>query len=363
MKVNRSSVIHFNHLTKKKKSEIAELLQLYSKIVNWFIENYENQIPEKRKFDLILATEISKCPLKASARLIKNAYSEGYGMIQSAKSLSNTTKKPYVQPKHTGKKAILSETVNEVSFVTKTKEYDLNTTIKCIGDRKKISIPLKKNKHFNKWQNLGKLSKSVTLTKNSIQFSFEIETEKKKTTGENIGIDLGLKNLCTLSSGELIGDKIETLIIKLNNKVRNSKSWKKCKLQIKQYINEELKKIDFSSYRLIVVEKLKNIKYKMKLKRRLSKNIRARLSHWNSSYVLKRIQMLCEENRVSFRSVPSYYTSVDCSCCGHRDKKNRQSQEIFSCTKCGYSANADFNASLNILGRFLTGHYGAGFKA
>ena len=42
------------------------------------------------------------------------------------------------------------------------------------------------------------------------------------------------------------------------------------------------------------------------------------------------------------------YTSQTCSRCGHVDKENRQTQETFVCTKCGFELNADHNASINI---------------
>lgn len=45
------------------------------------------------------------------------------------------------------------------------------------------------------------------------------------------------------------------------------------------------------------------------------------------------------------------YTSQTCSCCGNVDKGNREGVS-FKCTVCGYKANADLNASINILNRF-----------
>jgi putative transposase len=42
------------------------------------------------------------------------------------------------------------------------------------------------------------------------------------------------------------------------------------------------------------------------------------------------------------------YTSLQCSCCGHTAKGNRSSQERFACTACGFEANADHNAAINI---------------
>ena len=94
----------------------------------------------------------------------------------------------------------------------------------------------------------------------------------------------------------------------------------------------------------------------------MSKNIRSSIGKWNVSYWFDRLEQKCEENRVSFRSVLPFYTSVTCSNCGHSEKRNRLNQESFCCLKCGYSSNADLNASRVILDRFLTGKYGSGFQ-
>ena len=51
--------------------------------------------------------------------------------------------------------------------------------------------------------------------------------------------------------------------------------------------------------------------------------------------------------------VPAAYTSQACHKCGHVAKGNRESQAVFHCVKCGYEANADTNAAMNILGRAL----------
>jgi len=95
-----------------------------------------------------------------------------------------------------------------------------------------------------------------------------------------------------------------------------------------------------------------------KLKGRLSKNIRSSIGSWNYAYWLNRLEMNCEENRVSFRTVSPYNTSITCSACSHIDSRNRNG-EIIKCQSCGYTDNADINAALNIVRRFLTGKYGS----
>lgn len=372
MKIIRSSKCYFNKwLTQSKMSELKDILQEYARVCNYFVEKYENEIPTKQKFDLLHAEYIQKCIQETStfltARLIKQAFSEAYGAVQSAKSNAENRKdKKYFRPTFNGKKMILSECSQEHGLSENTILFDYNITLKCLRTDKgrgyKISIPLKKHVQFNKWNNLGKVAKSVTITDKYVMFSFEIETGEKKQEGTLLGFDFGIKRLGTLSNGEIIGENIEKHLYGLQRKKRCSKAYYRKKEEIREYINKEIKEINFKDKQLIVVEKLKNMKYKMKERGRLSKNIRSVFYNLSYRQVLQRIQMLCEENRVTFRSVLPYNTSIECSKCGHIEKGNRLSQESFVCQKCGYSDNADNNASKVILKRFTTGTYGSCYK-
>ena len=366
MKINRSSKIHFGKwLTKEKKSNISLFLDEYSKIVNYFISNYLEDSKTKEKKELLLAQHIQKCITVTEtwlyARTVKNAFAEGYGMCQSYHSNKENDETHNI-PVHTGKKAILSCTNNTQSEETHTVEFDFNTTLICIGNKMKISIPLKKHKQFNKWNSVGKRSSSIVLTRNYVQFSFEIETGTKKEEGNLLGVDIGLKNLIADSSGNFIGTELTNMILSLHRKKQHSKGWNRKREEIKEYIDRCCKEIPFETIQLLVVEKLKDVKKNMKVKRRLTKSVRRVISNWNYAYVLKRLQELCEVNRVSFNRVSPFYTSQDCSSCGYRDKKNRQDQEHFVCQRCGHADNADTNAARNILGRFLAGKYGSRYK-
>lgn len=361
MKITRSSKIHYNRfLTGKKKSEIRLVLDEYSKIVNYFIVKYQGDIPDKTKFDLLLANNIQSCISETgtwlSARMVKNAFSEGYGMVQSYKSNLESNDKHSI-PNHTGKKMILSSTINTQHEIVNTKDFDFGVTLGSIGNKMKIYIPLKRHRHFNKWNDVAKRSSTITVTDSYIQFSFEQQTGKKKTGDNKIGVDIGVNKLITTNNGKFIGDGFKDLLRKLKNKKQKSKSYKRTKLEIKEYVNKSLKEIQWNNIDMIVVEKLKKVKHKMKVKRRMTKTNRFFISNWNYRYILDRIQRLSEENRVSFRSVSPYYTSIECSSCGHRDKRNRVNQEKFLCLNCGTEDNADINAAKNILNRFLTTSY------
>ena len=58
-----------------------------------------------------------------------------------------------------------------------------------------------------------------------------------------------------------------------------------------------------------------------------------------------------EERGGSLSLVDPKYTSQGCAACGVTDKKNRKSQAVFQCVECGHSDHADRNAALNILRR------------
>ena len=66
------------------------------------------------------------------------------------------------------------------------------------------------------------------------------------------------------------------------------------------------------------------------------------------------------EERSCARKVAPAYTSQTCSLCGAVDAGSRRSQSVFRCTTCGYWANADTNAALNILALGMASANGRG---
>lgn len=53
-------------------------------------------------------------------------------------------------------------------------------------------------------------------------------------------------------------------------------------------------------------------------------------------------------DKMDVYEVPSKNTSRRCNKCKHTCEENRESQAVFSCTKCGHVAHADVNAAENI---------------
>ena len=72
------------------------------------------------------------------------------------------------------------------------------------------------------------------------------------------------------------------------------------------------------------------------------------LRNWSYYELQQMIEYKADRLGIKARYVNPAFTSQTCSRCGNIDKENRQTQETFVCTKCGFKLNADHNAAINI---------------
>lgn len=402
MKINRSTQCSLKFSTENKQEQLNRILNEYGKTVNQFIDFFWiNGTVSKTK----LLKEIVDTPSTwLSARLRKVAAREALDMIKSTQEVHQSNKKQLelsikaieykiettpansthnrrklnnwykslkrkktkiehmqpTKPKHTGNRMHVSCTIAELQQPKKTNKFDNWLHLASIGNKMILDIPIKLHKHFNILQAKGKRLNDYIITRNYVQFGFEIETGEKKETNKVLGVDTGINALASTSDNEQLGTDIKEKIEKIKRSQKGSKKQKSLIRGLKQRIDEVAKEIA-NKTDLVVVEKLRNMNNNSKLKGRLSKNIRSSIGSWNYSYWLDRLQQKCEENRVTFRTVCPSYTSQECFQCGHIDRGNRNG-EIFRCRRCDHSCNADVNAARNILERFLSGPYGAAYK-
>jgi IS605 OrfB family transposase len=230
--------------------------------------------------------------------------------------------------------------------------FDIWLELSSIGNKIKILIPIKKHKHFNKFNDdpSWSMSKSVRLRRSGyIDFFFFKKDVAPKSKGANVGVDIGINKMLTLSNGVVVGKDIKEKINEVNRKEQKSKAWYRALDELHSYINQEINRIDIYEIKTLVLEDLTGISHKTK--NRVGKTTRRLIGHWNHKYIVDRIKNKCEVNRVGVVFVDPKYTSQTCRMCGHIDKGNR-SGEMFKCKKCGFAGNADYLASLNILDRF-----------
>ena len=72
------------------------------------------------------------------------------------------------------------------------------------------------------------------------------------------------------------------------------------------------------------------------------------LRNWSYYELQNMIEYKADRIGIKVKYINPSYTSQKCSKCGHIDKENRQTQEKFVCTQCGFELNADHNAAVNI---------------
>ena len=192
-------------------------------------------------------------------------------------------------------------------------------------------------------------------------------------SNEGIGIDLGLKDFAIISSGKTYRNinksaglkKLEKQLIReqrsLSRKYENLKKGEstqraniqKQKLKVQKlhhkmdnirtdYINKTIAEIVKTKPSYITIEDL-NVKGMMK-NRCLSKAVASQKFYEFRT----RLKAKCDENGIELRVADRFYpSSKTCHHCGSVRKNLKLSDRIYRC-ECGYVADRDFNAALNL---------------
>jgi len=238
---------------------------------------------------------------------------------------------------------------------------------------KPIYVPIKIHNYGKQVLGEGKLRGGVTLSKTDGQWyaTLAVEIEKKKPIADlshMVGVDLGIKNIFTASTGQFFGQ--------FSNPLKKLLEQSEVKRRRKQKLNACLKKkgkpeVDLSSPKiiatvrneigraanqlvntlekdsLVVLEKLniKGMKFKSKRMNRILKASKIGLA-------LDKLKEKLDYKHIRYAMVPAAYSSQECSECGYVHKKNRPTPEKFKCGYCGPKENADVNAGKVLIKRF-----------
>ena len=215
---------------------------------------------------------------------------------------------------------------------------------------------------------------------------FDVDVQPKPPVGGQVGIDLGVKDFLTLSTGEKINypDRLRQLEEKarweqrkLSRRVRGSSNYRKQKAVVaKAYAKVRHYREDFQhqvSHRLIEdnqfigMETLAVGNMTRKAKKKLDENgeptrngqsakramNRSILQNGWSSFADKLAYKAQWYGR-TFVQVDRFYPSSRlCNDCGHKYAGLRLSEREWACESCGILHDRDVNAALNILGEAL----------
>jgi putative transposase len=324
-----------------KLESLDKLAKEYKATVNYFLKRLFNKKGLSEEF-----LKLYQSPL--SYRYKQCAKRQAFKMFKSW----CRNKKKGDKPKLRNLSLILDYRFLELQESKNSNSFDYWLKIATLNKGKPILIPIKSynyaKQYFNHWQ----LLKGGRLLKQNnnwfLELTFQKETPSKKEKGKVIAIDIGIKKLMVTSEGQEYGKDIERLMDKIQRKKQGSKAFYRALKERDYYINKIVKTLNWNKLKTIIMENIKNIKQNTKKERRLRKLFRSKFQRWTYSQLLKRIKLTAEATGVHLQLVNPAHTSQTCSKCGAVHKLNRIC-EIFKCRNCGYTQDADYNASLNIL--------------
>lgn len=189
----------------------------------------------------------------------------------------------------------------------------------------------------------------------------EIDEPTEDDVADCMGVDLGIANIATTDDGERFSGTHTNKVRHRNRSLRQKlqkRGTKAAKRRLKKLSGKEARFANDVNHcisktivakakrtgRGIALEELTGIRSRV----RLHKSQRTQLHSWSFHDLGQKIAYKAQLACVPVVYVDPAYTSQTCSRCGHVSKSNRQSQSVFLCTSCGFSAHADVNGAANI---------------
>lgn len=233
-------------------------------------------------------------------------------------------------------------------------------------DHRKIKVP--KIGWLKTFERLpqGIKPKSITISRQAnrwfISFKIEVDLQPTIKSIDVVGVDLGIKNLATLSTGEVFAGaksyryyekKLSRMQWLNRHKVKGSNNWRKAQVKIanlhRRIANirkDTLHKLTTylaKNHGAVVIEDL-NVSGMM-ANRKLSKAI-ADMGFYEFKRQLEyKCQLYGSQLKIVDRWFPS---SKTCSNCGYKKESLQLSERTFNCENCGFECDRDLNASINL---------------
>src|SRR6266699_5434834 len=204
------------------------------------------------------------------------------------------------------------------------------------------------------------------LSRNGIWYlavTLDVPTPTPDEATETLGVDLGIVNIATDSTGETFsGAQVEKTRQRMHSlrqrlQKRGTKSAKRHLKKLRgrearfrqntnHVISKRLVHKAKQKTQAIAIEELRHIR--QRTERTVRHSPRARHSSWSFAQLRFFLSYKAALAGVPLYTVDPGNTSRTCSECGHCAKENRKSQAIFCCQACGHCENADRNAAINI---------------
>jgi len=229
----------------------------------------------------------------------------------------------------------------------------------------RMKIPFVCGEYQRKYLRFRKGEVDLVFNKNNkkwfLNIVCDIPEQEPEFSGRMLGVDLGIVNIATDSDGEVFSGKTieeNRLWHQKRRAILQKKGTKASKKRLRKlsgrqqrfqtWVNHNIsKQLVLKAKRTcsgIAIEDLTDIRDGVTAR----KGQRNRLHNWSFNQLRSFLTYKSLMYRVSLVTVDPRNTSRTCPECGCVDKKNRKSQESFSCIDCGYTAPADYVAAVNI---------------
>ncbi|MFB2922934.1 RNA-guided endonuclease InsQ/TnpB family protein [Aerosakkonema funiforme] len=209
--------------------------------------------------------------------------------------------------------------------------------------------------------------KSFTISRTAdrwfVSWKIEVESTSEPKSVPVVGVDLGIKALATLSTGEVFEgaksyrkhEKKLSRLQRLNrHKIKGSSNWKKAQVQIAKLH----RKIANTNIRKDTLHKLTS--YFAKNHSRIGiedLNVRGMLANHKLAKAItdmgfyefrRQLEYKCQLYGSELVVVDRWFaSSKTCSNCGTKKETLSLSERVFHCDHCGLEIDRDFNASIN----------------
>lgn len=211
--------------------------------------------------------------------------------------------------------------------------------------------------------------RTVTVTRQNGQWfvTFLVDEEDRASAVSDlpgVGIDRGVANTLTLSTGEIVSlPCMAALTLRrkkaqriLARRKRGSRRYAKQRraaaaltskmARIRAHRLHEASASIARRFGAVALEdlRIKNMTAKGRGKRGLNRSILHQ--GWGMFAAMLEYKLEAAGGRLAY--VPAAYTSQTCSACGVVDPRSRKSQATFECVHCGHQDHADINAAIEI---------------
>lgn len=193
---------------------------------------------------------------------------------------------------------------------------------------------------------------------------FDIPEEPQIEPEEILGVDLGIVNIATTSTGEIFSGETCTESRKKYTRIKGilqsvgtwnakkhlkklSKKERRFKNDTNHCISKQIVTEAKDTQSGIALEDLTGIRDRVPG----FKALKGAIGKWAFYEIANYIRYKAHLAGIPVYLVDPKYTSQQCSACGHINRENRKTQSEFCCLQCGYTDNADINAAKNIASR------------